>query len=206
MGSKLHRGNTAKENTDSNKTGIMMTLRWVGVRSDAHRRQQAQLAVYKRNCQQAKIWTFDPASAKKQKTAAAAIEKSKTTATATIEKKEMEVATAAKNKTAETAKERLKEEDVVARAEAATDIQAVMRATSSMTGAADKSFDPWVAVEYKDPWKIRRTARQKEIAFYRTPTFYTAYQRKQERYEYETRLRIRRDLGYQSNLTLFILD
>ena len=64
MGSKLHSGNTAKENTDSNKTG--MALRWVGVRSDVHRRQQAQLAVYRKNCQQAKIWTFDPASAKKE--------------------------------------------------------------------------------------------------------------------------------------------
>ena len=73
MGSKLHSGNAAKESTDSNRTG--MALGWVGVRTDVHRRQQAQLAVYRKNCQQAKIWTFDPAAAKKRKTAAAATEK-----------------------------------------------------------------------------------------------------------------------------------
>ena len=86
MGSKLHSGNTAKENTDSNKTG--MALRWVGVRSDVHRRQQAQLAVYRKNCQQAKIWTFDPTSTKRKATATATTEKKKTTAATSTEKEE----------------------------------------------------------------------------------------------------------------------
>ena len=75
MGSKLHNGNPARENTDSNKTG--MALGWVGVRTDVHRRQQAQLTVYRKKCQQAKIYKFDPAAAKKKKTAAAATEKKK---------------------------------------------------------------------------------------------------------------------------------
>ena len=57
MGSKLQSGNTAKENTDNNKTG--MALDWVGVRTDVHRCQQAQLAVYRKKCQQAKIWKSD---------------------------------------------------------------------------------------------------------------------------------------------------
>jgi len=57
MGSKLHSGSTAKENTDSNRTG--MALRWVGVRSDVHKRQQAQLAAYRNKCLQAKVWKAD---------------------------------------------------------------------------------------------------------------------------------------------------
>ena len=85
-GSKLHRGNTAKENTDNNKTGIAM--RWVGVRSDVHRRQQAQLAVYRKNCQQAKIYKFDPTSTKRKATATATTEKKKTTAATSTEKEE----------------------------------------------------------------------------------------------------------------------
>ena len=150
MGSKLHSGNTAKENTDSNRTG--MALRWVGVRSDVHRRQQAPLAVYRKNCQQAKIWTFDPASAKKKKTAAAATEKAEAAAAAAkveeltaaiaAEKNKTEAADAEEDKAATAASDvfcliaAAAEADTVARtaaraaarAEAATDIQSVVRA------------------------------------------------------------------------------
>ena len=70
MGSKLHSGNAAKESTSSNRTG--MALGWVGVRPDVHRRQQAQLAVYRKKCQQAKIWKSDKFGKIWNKTAAAA--------------------------------------------------------------------------------------------------------------------------------------
>ena len=112
MGSKLHSGNVAKESTDSNRTG--MALRWVGVRPDVHRRQQAQLAVYRKKCLHAgkslavwksdkfgKVWNKTAAAAgpDKMEAAAAAEKKRKTTAAAT-EKKTAAAADTEKNKAA----------------------------------------------------------------------------------------------------------
>ena len=78
-------------------------------------------------------------------------------------------------------------------AEAATDIQSVMRATSSMTGATDNCHH-WLRQKHSQgPWKIRRKTRQEEIKY--SDAVYTADQRKQEKYEYETRLRIRRKIN-----------
>ena len=77
-------------------------------------------------------------------------------------------------------------------AEAATDIQSVMRATSSMTGATDNCHHWLRQLHSQGPWKIRRKARQEEIKY--SDAVYTADQQKQKKYEYETRLRdIRRN-------------
>ena len=138
MGSKLHSGNAAKESTDSNRTG--MALGWVGVRTDVQRRQQAQLAVYRKNCQQAKIWKSDKFGKvwEKKKTTAAGPDKMEAAAAAEKKRKTAEAAGAEKNKATAATSDifcliaEAGEADTVARAatrtEAATDIQSVIRA------------------------------------------------------------------------------